>query len=154
MNMAQRIAVICPPPASGWDDPNEIGSDVAKALLAAGHEVTILAGSDDEAQSGPSLLTAVNQYNAVRRLLTSHRLALALEEAAPDLDQREHAGGNGIERAQMANFASVRDAAHLGDHVVRSEARRLVDDDEAVGRGVLLGHSAASPSVSSSAGFL
>jgi hypothetical protein len=85
MNMPQRIAVICPPPASGWEEASDIDGEVVEVLSAAGHEVTVLAGSGEEPESGPSLLTAVNQYKAVPRLLTSYRLALALGDAPPDI---------------------------------------------------------------------
>lgn len=65
----------------------------------------------------------------------------------------EHARRHGVEGAGVSDAAGPGDPAHLGDHVVRGEARRLVDDDKAVGRPVLLGHSAASSVSSSSPGF-
>ena len=47
-------------------------------------------------------------------------------------DQRQHAGGRRVQRAQVPHLARVRDAAHLVDHIVRGPLRRLVDYDHSI----------------------
>ncbi len=61
------------------------------------------------------------------------RLAEVLGEAGVFAQQeREDAGGHGIEGAEMADGFFAGDAADEGDHVVRGHARCFVDDEEAV----------------------
>ncbi len=47
-------------------------------------------------------------------------------------DEREHAGGQRIERAEMTDATLAKNAAHAGDHVVRGPTRGLIDDDNAI----------------------
>lgn len=50
-------------------------------------------------------------------------------------DEREHAGGERIQRAEMADGALLQNMAHAVDHVVRGEPGGLIDDDDAIHGG-------------------
>ena len=61
------------------------------------------------------------------------RLRQVAQEARGATEPHEqHAGGVGVERARVADLALAEGLAQLGDHVVRREPGRLVDDDETV----------------------
>jgi len=45
-------------------------------------------------------------------------------------DEREHAGGEGVESAEMADGTLAENAAHAVDYVVGSPSGGLIDDDE------------------------
>jgi hypothetical protein len=63
-----------------------------------------------------------------------------LRQARGFLDhQRQHAGGDRVQRAQMADALGARDAAHLGHHVVRSPAFGFVDYDYSIQRITVCG---------------
>ena len=51
-------------------------------------------------------------------------------------DEREDAGGQRVESAEMADGALLQNAAHAVDHVVRGPTGGLVDDDEAIHWGI------------------
>ena len=46
--------------------------------------------------------------------------------------EREYAGGQRIERTEMADGALLKDAAHSRDDIVRGPSGGLVDDDDAI----------------------
>ena len=139
--MSRRIAVIHPPPAGAWEEPSESWQDVAAVLSAAGHEVRIFSPSDDMSESGPSLLTAVNQFAAVAKLLASHRLSLALTDYAPDvLIAPLHGGlaqavlmarecGEGFENVTIALWANAPTMVRfISQDTVVENISPLVDD--------------------------
>ena len=50
-------------------------------------------------------------------------------------DQRKHAGGHGVERAQMADGAFVENTARAIDDVVRGQSSGFIDDEDAIHEG-------------------
>ena len=67
------------------------------------------------------------------RLVNLFVAGVELRQArGPPDHQRQHAGRDGIERAQMPHFARSGDAPHAAHHVVGGPASRLVNDDDPV----------------------
>ena len=63
--------------------------------------------------------------------LVAARVELRQPRGASD-HQRQHAGGDRVQRAQVPDLLGVGDAAHLAHHVVRGPALGLVDYDDSV----------------------
>ena len=68
-----------------------------------------------------------------RSLVTLLRARVELRQAGEVAEhQRQHSGGQRIERAQVPYRTLRDDAAHAVDHVVRGQPRRFIDDEHAV----------------------
>ena len=68
--------------------------------------------------------------------LVAARVELRQARGAPD-HQRQHAGGDGVERSQVPDLLGPGDAAHLVHHVVRGPPFRFIDYDDSVQLGFL-----------------
>jgi len=80
-----RIALIHALPTDGWHGPSHALQQAARSLSRSGHEVMSIDASHLGSDKPPVLLTAQNRATATRHMLASHRLAMKIADAPPDL---------------------------------------------------------------------
>jgi GT2 family glycosyltransferase len=80
-----RIGLIDALSTDGWHGPSHALQQAARALSGSGHEVMAIDASHIGSDEPPVLLTAQNRATATRHMLASHRLAMKMADAPPDL---------------------------------------------------------------------
>ncbi len=80
-----RIALIHALPTDGWHGSSHGFRQAAQSLARSGHEVTVIDASQVGSGGLAPVLTAQNRATATRHMLASHRLAMQLADAPPDL---------------------------------------------------------------------
>ena len=98
----------------------EIGGLQANGALRAGRDTGAIISVGGPAEPDRALVN-----------LVTPRIELGETRGAPD-DERQDAGSDGIERAEMSDAPRIGDASHFGDYVVRGPLFRFVDYDDAV----------------------
>jgi hypothetical protein len=80
-----RIGLIHALPTDGWHGPSHALRQAARSLSRSGHEVMAIDASQVGSGEPSPILTAQNRAIATRHMLASHRLAMQMSEAPPDL---------------------------------------------------------------------
>lgn len=80
-----RIALIHPLSTDGWQGPSHTFQQAARSLSRSGHEVMAIDAFHVASGDLPPILTAQNRATATRHMLASHRLAMQLADAPPDI---------------------------------------------------------------------
>ena len=98
----------------------EVGGFQANGALGACGEAGTIIGIGGPAEADCALVD-----------LVAPGVKLGEARGAAD-DERQHAGGDGIERAEVSDAPRIGDAAHFGHYIVGSPLFRFVDYDDAV----------------------
>jgi len=80
-----RIGLIHPLSTDGWHGPSPALQRAARSLSRSGHDVMTIDASQVGTGELPPVLTAQNRATATRHMLASHRLAMQMSNAPPDL---------------------------------------------------------------------
>lgn len=80
-----RIALIHALPTDGWHGSSHAFRQAERSLARSGHEVMAIDASRVGSGDHPPILTAQNRATATRHMLASHRLAMQMCDAPPDL---------------------------------------------------------------------
>lgn len=80
-----RIALIQGLSTDGWQGPSHAFQQAARSLSRSGHDVMAIDASHVGSGNLPPIITAQNRATATRHMLASHRLAMQMSAAPPDL---------------------------------------------------------------------